>query len=49
MVVVLGLVYMLLFVIACVVFACGLESSNKHITIFGLVLVVLWGCWAIIH
>ena len=47
--VVLGLVYMLLFVVACVVFACGVDSSNSRITTLGLVLVVLWGCWAIIH
>ncbi len=49
MVVVLGLIYMLLFVAAFATLAFGLDSGNSRATTVGIVLVAIWGCCAVIH
>ena len=49
MVIILGFIYILLFVVAFVTLAFGLNSGNKRATTVGIMLVALWGCWAIVH
>ena len=49
MVVVLGLIYMLLFVAAFATLAFGLDSGNSRVATVGIVLVAIWSCWAVIH
>ncbi len=49
MVVVLGLIYMLLFVAAFATLAFGLDSGNSRATTVGIVLVAIWVCCAVIH
>lgn len=44
-----GFIYTILMVIAFVTLVAGLDSGNRAITRAGLVLVVIWGVWAVVH
>lgn len=49
MTIVLGVIYMLLFVAAFTTLAWGMDTGRRSVTRVGVVLVVLWGIWAVVH
>ena len=49
MLVVIGIVYLLLIVVAFMTLIAGLDKGNRRITTVGVILVAIWGAWAIVH